>query len=258
MRKNLATKIDLRSRNLTLAARTADFCARVQKCNPRMNLQQRLELQGEFTSLDYASAQLESELTIVLPYHSQDSDADLYPKWYRIISEYPGAPHTTHQYAALQDVAIWNVERMARMKLQSLALDYELREGCTGPTTSGQHDKSSQSVEVCTSKLLNLVDDLCASVHYTLSHQADGLRPLSSFDDIAGFKAYLLVTPITVATQCLNSLQSSQTARRRLSWLNHILDLFRERLGISEAWCWKDGEEATAKAKFERELSLDR
>lgn len=257
MRRNLNTKTDLRSRTLALAARTADFCARVRKRNPRLNVDHRFEVRDEATVLTSAFHELECELEVALPYHSQDSHNDLYPKWYHPISTFLGGPEKIHLYAALKDVGTWNIQRMTYMRLQSLFLDYELCDYSLLSATPERQCEALDSAQMHTAKLLKLVEDLSASIYYTLSHQADGLQPLTSFDEIAGSKAYSLLTPITMAIQSLKSLSSSVQASERLEWLTHVLNVFKEKFGISDAWCWRDGDEDKAKILIEQQLSFD-
>lgn len=239
MRKNFTAKTDLRSRTWSLAASTADICALMLKEKALPRARRHTELRKQFELLNSAFDSLESELEISTPYHTQESRSGLYPRWYSVVSTRTGGPQNLHSYAAMQDAAVWNFERMARMKLQSLALDLSLCESSVA------------------AKLSSLIEDLCASIYYILSYQPDGARPLTSFDDVAGSKAYSLISPIAIAIQCLESNQGLENASDRLLWLKNVLSVFKERLGISDAWCWNDGDEVDARLRIERELSFD-
>jgi hypothetical protein len=46
-------------------------------------------------------------------------------------------------------------------------------------------------------------------------------------------------------------------AAETVDWIAHVLDMMRERLGVAEAWCWRDEDEEIARSNIERSLRFD-
>ena len=130
---------------------------------------------------------------------------------------------------------------MARMKLTSVALVAGLYQDPVQPTA----------------KVLDLVEDLSASVYFCLSHRASGMTPIARLEDVAGAKAYALISPLGVAGQCVEMVAAHEEASERMTWISHVLKVMQEKLGISEAWCWREGQNKIGKASVERELAFD-
>lgn len=91
---------------------------------------------------------------------------------------------------------------------------------------------------------------------YSLAHRADGQLEVTSFEDIAGAKAYALILPLSIARSCCGKLPASLATSEKYGWTQHVLGVMQKRIGPSEAWCWRDGEEMSAKVDIERILSF--
>ncbi len=197
---------------------------------------------------------MEVELHNSIPYCSRETDMYKLPKWYRLISAYPGGPQSAHSYRTEEHAAIWNTDRMARTKLYTTALQYGLHQiqllcTFTGPDLN-------QTCQPLMSQVLSVVEETCASVFYVLSHRDDGLPQVSSFEDVTGAIAYALISPLTVAKECAG-LVSDSSVTGRLEWISHVIAVIQANLGVSEAWCWRGDDEAAARTRIEHELSFD-
>lgn len=256
MRHNLAERQDLRSRTLALGASTADYCSRLRRLQSRRQVEDDPELVEQWRSLDIQFDALEADLHLALPYCTSSVDVQTYPQWYRPISSKPGGPLTTHSYRSEDDAAIWNAERMARMRLQSLALISEISHGIPAATRSDDDGMEPDSKHALSTDVQGLVEDLCASIFYCLSSKPHGSKATASFEDIAGGKAYALISPLAVASECLQTLPASDTVAETLEWITDVTAAMRHKLGISEAWCWESTNEDEARDNIERELNF--
>ena len=264
IRTSLALKTDLKSRTTTVASHVADICASIRQESLRTepNFGQRSVLSDWCSSIVKSLDAREAELRDSLPYRSDIASVDSYPAWYQPISTHVGGPKTVHRYYGLRAASTWNTYRMARIKLysgliasgtslnplQSLVSDDE-----------PQRSHPGRNSEHMTTNALGLIEDLCASVSYCLLHKSDGRPVATTFSDIYGARAYALISPLAVATECVQSIQKSNgyAAVGTLEWMQNVLIVMREKFGISEAWCWKDGHDEEARVQIERELHFD-
>lgn len=153
-----------------------------------------------------------------------------------------------HSYAEGAHAEIWNTYRMARMSLYRSELSLLQHEQVSSTqeqpaTAKGLSDKISQ-----------LVHEVCASVFWSLTYRTAGAKATDSFEDVPGARAYMLISPLGVARECARTLPDSSAV---CAWIENVQRILEERLGISEAFCWKDGDEVAGKARIEQTLKFD-
>ena len=243
---------------MTPAVRAADCCAQLRRLEHQNSGELPIELHDQIETLQSTFDAVEIEMQESLSYSAESSDTYICPGWYRPIMNYRGSPLSVHFYSSVNDVAIWNTYRMARMKLHSTVFDQQLHEPITTSALKRTGMSRHETLQALIMKISTLIEDVCASVFYSFSHREDGLQPISSFEDIAGAKAYALITPLTIARDCLARAELTDASPARLDWINRVLKVMEERLGVSEAWCWEDGDEMAAKLEIERQLSFGR
>ena len=254
MRKDLASRHDLRSRIVCLAARAADCCAQVRAQDDNVELQQRLELHERLTLLHCAFERIQSELSTVAPYIRRNLNQIIDLEWYRPISSYPGGPSKIHSYNNIDDAALWNTHRMAWIRLECAAVHHQVFPNAPDLPLPSMRAKHSRSVGELNAKMTGLVEDLCASVFYCLTYRAEGSREISCFEDIAGAKAYTLISPLAIAKECLDQ---QRVSTEQSKWISNVLAVMEEKLGVAEAWCWEEGNEMAARIEIERQLSFN-
>ena len=257
MRNNLASRQDMRSRTLALGACAADYCAYVRKGQLDVERWDQVDLSEHWKFLDAKFGELEADLQLALPYQTYTANAHSYPPWYQHVPAKSGGPSTVHSYECVDDVSIWNAERMARIKLQTTVLSHGLVHATTSASKLDSNNYVSAAKEALVTNILRVVEEVCASVFYCFSYKPHGSHPVACFEDVAGAKAYALVSPLAVTAECLQQLPAPKTAAKTVEWIAHVLDVMRERLGISEAWCWRDGDEEVAKSNIEHSLRFD-
>jgi hypothetical protein len=101
---------------------------------------------------------------------------------------------------------------MARIKLQAVALSYGLFNATNSASNLDSGNNHSAAKQALATNALSLVEDLCASVFYCFAYQPHGSRTISSFEDVAGAKAYALISPLAVAAECLQQLPAPEIA----------------------------------------------
>lgn len=258
MRTELASRFDLKSRVLALAAQAGDLCALARAEMQSVSLQQGNETHDQLDLLRHTFEQLGHELRASFPYRSASSDLFAYPIWYRPVSTLAGGPREVHQYLSAEDVATWNTYRMAFLRLQTTIAKAGLQEsGIALPLSSGEYRGDNKGLHIATAESLALSDATCASIFYSLSSRGDGQPEIQSLEDVPGAKAYALITPLAVTLRCFDELPPSPMASKVRTWIKNVLDIMEQRLGVSEAWCWRDEDESIAKLEIERILSFE-
>ena len=243
---------------MAMGASVADFCAQNGELASDLDIQSRSEVFKNWKSLESNINQLESDLRSALPPHKSHVDARTYPRWYQDVAIKPGGPINVYSYQCEDAATIWNTARMARMKLLSATLRSNLLERTTCATKDNRDHYEQVSEATLAAHVVELVEELCASVFYCLSCKQNGFREISSFEDVAGAKAYALISPLAVAAECLRRLPDQIRPAGRVEWIEHVIGVMGDRLGISESWCWREGNEVAAWIEIERTLRFDR
>jgi hypothetical protein len=241
-----------------MGASVADFCAQNGEIRHDLEIHSGSDIFQRWKSLDSQFDHLESDLRSALPYHKSPVDTHTYPRWYHDIAVKPDGPINVYSYQCESAATIWNTARMARMTLLSATLNSKLlRRTACATTFDGEQDDHFNETALA-AHIVELTEDLCASIFYYLSRKHEGAGEISSFKDVAGAKAYALISPLAVAAECLRRLPDRARPVGRVEWIANVLQVMRDRLGISESWCWRDGDEVSAWIEIERTLRFDR
>lgn len=230
---------------MRLAYRTIEFCLKY-KCHgsgpfhvPETDLAQALLLDCKLKSL-------ESELSVRLPYVSTHIEPDEYPQWYKPVSMHAGCPDSTHVYDTPVAAAVWNLYRIAHLKL----LVWMLKFGMSYLSMETRLDVLEAALAV--------VHESAASFYFTMVQTGSGRPAPTSFDNVPSSVGYTLHLKLLTLRDCITSVPMlvAGVGWLTVDWLETTVRTISERLGISEALCWEDAN-AQERAKMLKKLTFE-
>lgn len=137
------------------------------------------------------------------------------PRWLQKLLDFPGAPEFMARYESITLLLVWNIYRVTRISIARALL-----KGNQTLAILNQVEVTQRLADV-----ERLVEDICSCVLDILTLPIKGKPEAKTFEQVCGFRSYMLMSPLSLAIETLRTTISGEEAETKARWLEQVLGL---------------------------------